>query len=135
MLAHFVLVLQVDVKNIPNHNNHVPFGQLRDLAAHLNNHEYPMYLYTKIRRLFQCMYMFTCLLKILYLSIGQLWYMFFILDLLPIEKGHLNKASIDYKHVYVNCLFGTGWISGFDFKLKPGSKKPMPFKISMKKYC
>ena len=34
VLAHFVLVLQVGVKNIPNHNNHVPFDQLRDLTAH-----------------------------------------------------------------------------------------------------
>ena len=28
------LVLQVGVKYIPSHNNHVPFGQLRDLTAH-----------------------------------------------------------------------------------------------------
>ena len=28
VLAHFVLVLQVGVKNITNHNNHVPLGQL-----------------------------------------------------------------------------------------------------------
>ena len=28
------LVLQVCVKNIPNHNNHMPFCQLRDLTAH-----------------------------------------------------------------------------------------------------
>ena len=35
VLANFVLVLQVGVKNIPNNNNHVPFGQLiRDLTAH-----------------------------------------------------------------------------------------------------
>ena len=33
VLALIVLVLQVGVKNIPNHNNHVPFGQLRDLTA------------------------------------------------------------------------------------------------------
>ena len=46
MLAHFVLVLQLGVKNIPNHNNHVPFGQLRDHTAHLIYHEYPIYLYT-----------------------------------------------------------------------------------------
>ena len=47
MLAQFVLVLQVGVKNIVNHNNYVPFGQLRDITAHLNYHEYPLYLYTK----------------------------------------------------------------------------------------
>ena len=43
--------------------------------------------------------------------------MFFILGLLSIEKliqfdcckGHLNKALIDQKHVYVYRLFGTGW--------------------------
>ena len=42
--------------------------------------------------------------------------MFFILGLLSIEKliqfdcckGHLKKALIDQKHVYVYCLFGTG---------------------------
>ena len=34
VLAHFVLVLQVGVKNIPNHNNHVPFNQFRDVTAH-----------------------------------------------------------------------------------------------------
>ena len=53
--------------------------------------------------------MYTCLLKILCLILGQLWYMFFVLDLLSIEKliqfdcckGHLNKALIDQKHVYV----------------------------------
>ena len=49
--------------------------------------------------------------------------MFFILGLLSIEKliqfdcckGHLNKALIDQKHVhvYVYCLFGTGWMRGF----------------------
>ena len=61
--------------------------------------------------------------------------MFFILGLLSIEKliqfdcckGHLNKALIDQKHVYVNCLFGTGWMRGFSFnsssKLKPGANK------------
>ena len=49
MLAPFVLVLQVGVKHIPNHNNHVPLGQLRDLTAHENYHEYPKYLYTKIK--------------------------------------------------------------------------------------
>ena len=27
--------------------------------------------------------------------------------------GHLNKALIDQKHVYVYCLFGTGWMRGF----------------------
>ena len=84
VLAHFVLVLQVGVKNILNHNNHVLFYQLRDLTAHQNYHEHPIYLYTKIRRLFQCM--FTCLLKILCLILGQLWHMFFILDLLSKEK-------------------------------------------------
>ena len=77
------LVLQVGVKNIPNHNNHVPFGQLRDLTAHLNYHEYPIYLHTKTR-LYQCMY--TCLLKIVCLILGQLWYMLFILDLSSLEK-------------------------------------------------
>ena len=59
------------------------------------------------------------------LILGQLWYMFFILGLLSIEKliqfdcckGHLNKALIDQKHVYVNCLFGTGWMRGYFFKL------------------
>ena len=43
---------------------------------------------------------------------------FFILGLLSVEnviqfdccKGHLNKSLIDQKHVYVYCLFGTGWI-------------------------
>ena len=47
--------------------------------------------------------------------------MFFILGLLSIEKliqfdycmGHLNKALIDQKHVYVYCLFETGWMRGF----------------------
>ena len=63
MLALIVLVLQVGVKNIPIHNNHVPFGQLSDLTAHLNYHEYPIYLYIKTERLFQCIH--TCLLKIL----------------------------------------------------------------------
>ena len=29
-----MLVLKVGVKNIPNLNNHVPFGQLRDLTVH-----------------------------------------------------------------------------------------------------
>ena len=88
--SSFVLVLQVGVKNIPNHNNHVPFGQLRDLSALLIYHEYQMYLYTKMRRLFRCMY--TCLLKILCLCLilGQLWYMFFILDLLLYRKVHSN---------------------------------------------
>ena len=61
--------------------------------------------------------------------------MFFILGLLSIEKiiqfdcckGHLNKALIDQKHVYVYCLFGTGWMRGFFFnsssKLKHGASK------------
>ena len=61
--------------------------------------------------------------------------MFFILGLLSIEKliqfdcckGHLNKALIDQKHVYVYCLFGTGWMRGFflnySSKLKPGANK------------
>ena len=89
--GHFVLVLQVGVKNIPNHNNLVPLCQLRDLAALKTYHEYPMYLYTKIRRLFQCMY--TRLLKILCLILGQLWYMFFILDLLLYAKVHSNRLS------------------------------------------
>ena len=47
--------------------------------------------------------------------------MFFILGLLSIEKliqfdcckGHLNKALIDQKHVYIYYLFGTGWMRGF----------------------
>ena len=64
--------------------------------------------------------MHTGLLKILCLILGQLWYMFFVLDLLSIEKliqfdcfkDHLNKALIDQKHVYVYCLFGTGWMKG-----------------------
>ena len=34
VLAHFVFVLQVSVKNIPKHNTHVPLGQLKDLTAH-----------------------------------------------------------------------------------------------------
>ena len=34
VLALIVLVLQVGVKNIQIYNNHVPFGQLRDLTAH-----------------------------------------------------------------------------------------------------
>ena len=62
--------------------------------------------------------------------------MFFVFDLLSIEKliqfdcckGHLNKALIDQKHVYVYCLFGTGWMKGFfvtnfSSKLKPGAYK------------
>ena len=61
--------------------------------------------------------------------------MLFIMGLLSIEKliqfdcckGHLNKALIDQKHVYVYCLFGTGWMRGFIFnsssKLKPGANK------------
>ena len=54
--------------------------------------------------------------------------MFFILDVLSIEKGHLNKAWIDQKHVYVYCLFGTGWMKGIfvansSSKLKPGANK------------
>ena len=51
--------------------------------------------------------------------------MFFILGYLSIEKliqcdcckGHLIKALIDQNHVYVNCLFGTGWMRGFFFKI------------------
>ena len=50
--------------------------------------------------------------------------MFFILGLLSIEKliqfdcykGRLKKALIHQKHVYVYCLFGTGWMRGF-FKI------------------
>ena len=61
--------------------------------------------------------------------------MFFILGLLSIEKliqfdcckGHLNKALIDQKHVYIYYLFGTGWMRGFflnySSKLKPGANK------------
>ena len=30
-------------------------------------------------------------------------------------KGHLNKALIDQKRVYVYCLFGTGWMRGIFF--------------------
>ena len=60
--------------------------------------------------------------------------MLFILGLSSIEKliqfdcckGHLNKALIDQKYVYVYCLFGTGWIRGFvlnsSSKLKPEAK-------------
>ena len=52
--------------------------------------------------------------------------MFFILGLLSIEKliqfdcckGHLNKALLDKKHVYVYGLFGTGWMRGYFFKFK-----------------
>ena len=80
----FCLGFTGGVKNIQNHNNHVPFGQLRDLTAHLDYHEYSIYLYTKIRRLFQCIY--TCLLKIICPILGQFWYMFFILDLSSMEK-------------------------------------------------
>ena len=47
VLAPFVLVLQVGVKNIPNHNNHVPLGQLRDHTASYNYHECPIYLYRR----------------------------------------------------------------------------------------
>ena len=51
--------------------------------------------------------------------------MFFTLGLFYIEKfiqfdrckGHLIKALIDKKHVYVYCLFGTGWMRGFFFKI------------------
>ena len=47
--------------------------------------------------------------------------MFLMLGLLSIEKlfqfdccfGHLNKALIDQKHVYVYFFFGTGWMRGF----------------------
>ena len=61
--------------------------------------------------------------------------MFFILGLLSIEKfiqfdcckGHLNKALMDQKHVYVYSLFGTGWMRGFflnsSSKLKPAANK------------
>ena len=61
--------------------------------------------------------------------------MFFILGLLSIEKliqfecckGHLNKALIDQKHVYVYCLCGTGWMRGLflnpSSKLKPGANE------------
>ena len=60
--------------------------------------------------------------------------MFFILGLLSIEKliqfdcckRHLNKALIAQKHVYVYCLFGTGWMRAFlnySSKLKPGANK------------
>ena len=58
MLAPFVLVLQVGVKHIPNHNNHVPLGQLRDLTAPLNYHECPIYLYTKIKIKTRSMYVY-----------------------------------------------------------------------------
>ena len=56
----------------------------------------------------------------------MLYNMFFILGLLSIEKliqfdfckGHLNKALIYQKHVYIYYLFGTGWMRGiFFFKL------------------
>ena len=67
---------------------------------------------TKIRRLSQSMY--TCLLKIC-LIIGQLWYMFFILEKFiqfDCYKGHLNKALIDqkYVHVYVYSVFIWNWL-------------------------
>ena len=57
------------------------------------------------------------------------------MDLLSIEKliqfdcckGHLNKFLIDQKHVYVDCLFGTGWLKGFMLQIlvkeKPGANK------------
>ena len=45
-------------------------------------------------------------------------------------KDHLNKALIDQKHVYVYCLFGTGFllderifVANFSSKLKPGANK------------
>ena len=46
--------------------------------------------------------------------------MLFVLDILSIEKliqfdcckDHLNRALIDQKHVYVYCLFRTGWMKG-----------------------
>ena len=61
----------------------------------------------------------------------------FVLDLLSIEKliqfncckGHLNKALIDQKHVYIYCLFATGsqderiFVANFSSKLKPGANK------------
>ena len=62
--------------------------------------------------------------------------MFFTLGLFYIEKfiqfdrckGQLNKALIDKKHVYVYCLFGTGFDERIFFfnsssKLKPGANK------------
>ena len=62
----------------------------------------------------------------LYLSVENIMsniraIMVYVLDLLSIEKliqfdcckGHLNKALIDQKRVYVYCLFGTGWMKGF----------------------
>ena len=55
MLAPFVLVLQVFVKHIPNHYNHVPLGQLRD---RLNYHECPIYLFTQIKIMTLSMYVY-----------------------------------------------------------------------------
>ena len=74
MLAHFVLVLPVGAKNIPNHNNYVPLGQLRDLTGHKNYHEYPIYLYTLIEDSFKTLY--TCLFKVLCLILGHLCFSF-----------------------------------------------------------
>ena len=62
--------------------------------------------------------------------------MFFILGLLFIEKliqfdcckGNLNKALIDQKHVYVYCLFGTGWMKGFLLQILVQSKSLVQIK-------
>ena len=45
------------------------------------------------------------------------WAYFFIEKLIQLDccKDHLNKALIGQKHVYVYCLFGTGWMRGFFF--------------------
>ena len=64
--------------------------------------------------------------------------MFFVLDLLSIEKliqfdcckGHLNTALIDQKHVYVYCLFGTGWMKGFLFQILVQNKSLVHIKKS-----
>ena len=63
--------------------------------------------------------MYTCLLKILCLILGNYGICFSFLDLLSIDKfiqydcckGHLNKALIDQKHVYFVCLlFIWNWL-------------------------
>ena len=69
-----------------------------------------IYLYTKIKIKTLSMYVYLSVENIM-TNFGQLVYMFFILGLLSIEKfiqfdcckGHLNKALIDQKHVYVYC--------------------------------
>ena len=68
-------------------------------------------MYTKIKIKTLSMYVYLSV-EIIMTNLEQLLYMFFILGLLSIEKliqfdcckGHLNKALIDQKHVYVHCL-------------------------------